>query len=350
MSVNSSDLIIRSTFEAAFADLRANSWLLIDVFNSLVLINDPLTSTDYGQKEVQRAMNWFLSTDIPVYMQYRIDNVTFPSITIIDMGASEMVGQRTALADDGHTETWSPENVVSTPQYVVPPFAVSNYDSTSGLITMPSSVNTSQVVPGQFLVSVASGKSYVIDKIAGTNQFYIEPNVTDNITTCYVLPLTPNWNLQREQTFFKQNYAIMVAAISDPVYCTWLTQIVTYVLGRYKEAYLEARGYEVSSFDVGPLTIDQAFNNEQVYYKQISLTGECEMGWAKYVAPQFQGYNTGIVIANAPASPPDVLPVILNEGIQMEGDLPPGAINTSAVLGNLDTPIGNDMVPILGEE
>ena len=87
LGVHQSDVIIRTAIVAAIADLRANPWLLDYVFASLP--RDDRTMKDYGEKEVQRAKEWFMKTNVPVFMVPRMDEAKVPCITIKLLDSSE---------------------------------------------------------------------------------------------------------------------------------------------------------------------------------------------------------------------------------------------------------------------
>ena len=64
MGIVPSDLLVKSALEAALAHLRANQWLLDDVFGELA--TDSLSGLEYGWKDVDAAKRWFLNNNIRV--------------------------------------------------------------------------------------------------------------------------------------------------------------------------------------------------------------------------------------------------------------------------------------------
>jgi hypothetical protein len=341
MSIIAVDVLLKTMLEAGIADLRANPWLLQDVFDGLP--NDQLSSSDYGNKEVARAIDWFTSNNIPVYLQYRIDQPTFPSITIVDTGSGEMVGERTALADDGHTEDFDPAQIQGTPEYTYDSFTPKAYDPATGTVTFPDGIDTDIMVPGQFLVSQRSGKQYPILRVTGSNTFTIAAGTTDDFTGAYVLPPNPLWNQQKEQTFFRHSFAIFAAAVSDSVEANWLWQVLVYCLLRYKETYLEHRGFEVSTFQSGPMTLAEEFKPEFVYYRQVTLVGQCEANWIKYIAPKFQSVVGGIVIKDGPQTSPAFQEEVEDQAWRMEHDeFPEQVVPIPVGQGDIDLPIVPD--------
>lgn len=318
MAVVIPSLLIRTAIEAGFADLRRNAWLLDDVFAGM--LGDPITDKEFGAALVARAKDWFVNTNVTVYDQFRKDLPTTPYVAIVDGGDTEMSGERTSLADDGRDEDFDPKLIKRTPQYVYPPFTPQKYDGDTGLVTMPKDLKADLVVPGQFFLSAKTGKAYQITEVVGLRTFRIKPGIRTDFTGAYIVPPTALWNLRREQTFKRHSCSIICASSGEPVEALWLNMIVEYCIMRYKEAYLEYRGYEVSSFQNGPLSKDERFEKENMYYKTITMSGQVELNWVKYVAPRLQDVKGGIHIIDGPRTPPGYADETADQAWDMEGD------------------------------
>jgi hypothetical protein len=119
----------------------------------------------------------------------------------------------------------------------------------------------------------------------------------------------------------EETFGIGMHAQSDLAQAIWLRQVMTYILLRYKEAYLEARGYELSSFSVGAIELNPYFKEiEQVFSCPITLTGQTECSWIKYLAPKLQKVTGGIRIIDGPATPEAYKIYADQQGWSMEGD------------------------------
>lgn len=323
MAIIATDILIKTMIEAAIVDLKKNAWILDDVFGGLV--TDPLSNTEYGYKEVQKAKEWFLNNNINIYLHNRIDNPTFPCITIVQANSSEII-PRTALGDEGRIEPFMPKGRVSQPQQVIPPFTPVAYAPTSnipeqGVVTLPENLNTDAVAPGQFLVSNVSGHAYAIIQVISSSAFTIKSGVVDDFTGAYVAPQSSVWNLQREESFLEETYAIGVHAASYPVNCIWLRQAVMYIMMRYKESYLESRGFELSTINSTGADENPHFSQEKIYSCVINLSGQIEMNWVKYIAPRLQQVTAKISIIDGPKTPPAYASETNNQGWNMVGDL-----------------------------
>lgn len=260
MGIVPSDLLVKSALEAALAHLRANQWLLDDVFGELA--TDSLSGLEYGWKDVDAAKRWFLNNNIRVVFPFRQDSPTFPCISVVNMSTAEET-EKASLGDEGDEEdNFDPKQNALLPQLVYRPFTPAKYDRAAGIVTLPANLVDSYIVPGQFLVSAKSGKAYQIYKALGNNQFTIKEGIADDFTGAYITPPSTLWNVKRERTRMGETFTLGLHAQSDPSQCIWLRMLVMYILLRYKEAYFESRGFELSTFSVSE--VDQNASYQQV--------------------------------------------------------------------------------------
>jgi hypothetical protein len=318
MSIIATDILIKTMIEGALADLRRNAWILDDIFGGLA--TDPLATHEYGYKEVQRAKEWFAKNRIDVYLNNRIDAPQFPCITIVQTSSREML-ERTSLSDEGDIEDTEPHSKRKQIQKVYDNFTPKSYNPAKGWVTFPDGVNTDLIAVGQFLVSSKSGKAYVIGSCVDSETFAIAPNIIDDFTNAYIAPPTSLWNLHREQTFLEETFAIGLHAQSDTNQAIWLRQLAAYMFFRYKEAYLEARGFEVSTLSVGAIDINPYFKDvENVFSCPITLTGQVEANWIKYLAPKLQKTRGGVIIIDGPKTPEAYIKEVKDQYWRMEKD------------------------------
>jgi hypothetical protein len=318
MGILASDILLKTMFEAALADLRKNTWILSEIFEGLT--NDPLSTMDYGWKEVDKAKEWFMGNDIPVYLTNRVDTPRFPCITIVRTSSREMT-ERTAMADDHEPSEIDPYLITKNPQRMYNFFTPAGYNSTTGVVTLPENLQTNRMFVGQFIVSKRSGKAYIITQVLAPNQFMILPGTNDDFTSAYIAPPTSLWNLEKELTFVEEAFAIGMHAESDINQAIFLRQLVQYIVLRYKEAFMERRGYELSTFNVGSIDVNPHFNGtEMVYSCMMTLSGQVEANFIKYAAPKIQGIKAGLFILDGPKTPEEYLIYAERQGWEMEGD------------------------------
>lgn len=320
MSIIAVDVIIKTAIEAAFADLRKNNWILAEIFSGLAI--DPLASVDYGMKEVERAVEWFMGNNIDVYLTNRVDTPRFPSVTVVQLSSREMQ-ERSSLSDEGSIEDITPGPITKQVQMQYPTFTPKAYDQSTGIVTFPSTMNTSAMLVGQFLVSKRTGKAYVIKSVLSASKFQISAKVNDDFTNSYIAPPTDLWNLEKELTFLEESFAIGMHTQSDINEAIWMRQLMQYIFLRYKEAFLESRGFELSTFNLGAIDKNPHFSNEMVWTCMMNVSGQVEANFIKFASPKIQGIKGKISIVDGPKTPKQYQEQVQGQSWDMENDRNP---------------------------
>ncbi|RLF65136.1 MAG: hypothetical protein DRN30_04570 [Thermoplasmata archaeon] len=318
MGIVATDLIIKSMLEAAIEDLRANTWVLEHIFSDLA--DDAMSAPESGWKEVRTAIDWFLKTDIPVITQHRIaDAPKIPCISIAYEPSNEM-DNRASLGDEGGVEDYildRPGKGTVAVIKITKNFTPDEYDITTGEVVMPKGINTDLMSVGNYFVAT-NGHSYKIQAIHGSDRFKLLPNITDDFTNAYVAPRSNVWNAHKELTFLKESYSIGCHTQNDPGTTIWLWQIIFYSMLRYKEAFLESRGFEISTLQSSGLVRNTELQTENVFSKYITISGEVEASWIKFIAPKFES-----VAATFNVDAPDAIDTDYVYGDDAE-ECPPG--------------------------
>lgn len=314
MGIIFSDLLIKSALEYGISDMKKNLWIVEDCFSSLA--EDPLLRGISGYKEVKKATDWFKDVNIEVIQQFRVDAPTFPCIAIAHTGTSEKI-DRTSLGDEGLIEDLEPSKAKRKIIKVVDNFTPLSYNPDSGLLIMANS--NEDVAIGQFLVS-KDNKAFEIKKIVGANGFVIMEGAKFDASSCYIAPKYSVWNLHKDITYLREDFQISVHTSSDIVTCIWLHQLVLYILLRYKESLLEARGFEVSTFNSSELQRNAHFTTENVFSRYINFSGDVQMDVVKYAAKKFEKTSAKILIVDGPRTPEALMPIKDNEAWQMKKD------------------------------
>lgn len=331
LGIHQSDVVIRTAIIAALADLRANPQYLDYVFAGLA--QDNLTLKDYGQKEIQRAKDWFLKTNIPVFMVPRIDEAKVPCISIALVSSEE---SEVTLGD----KHWDPEEPTATSEYppLAGPFGVVGYDPSTGVVLLPASATADiPIVPGMFLmddngtlheiqdvvlenatfeelggfpltfpfsfggeIQVSEGGNFPV------NAFLIEPGLEVSFEHAYIKGIKPPFITQLESVWYREQYRVGVHVSSEPVYLTWLHSIIVFVLLKYKQDLLEARGFERSVFSSSDFDRTEINEGENVFSRYVSITGNVRHYWPKSIDPTIQAVASIVQPIGSGNMPPDI--------------------------------------------
>ena len=288
LGIHQSDIIVRSALVAAIADLRANPWLLDYVFASLP--RDALTMKDYGEKEVEQAKKWFMSTNIPVFMNTRIDHATFPCISI---GLQESTEAESTMADVHHQP--EEENGGGWPA-LMGPFTPVKYDAASGTITIREDTAAQIVIaPGMVIVDRV-GNQHRILEIVDNVSFKIKAGTIIDLNDAVLKGAPPAFITHLESVVYRETYSIGCHAQNEPHHLMYLHSIVMFCLLRYKEALLEARGFERSVANSSDMRRNESFGEEQTFSRWISLAGYVRQYWPKKTYARITGVNTEVTV------------------------------------------------------
>jgi hypothetical protein len=299
-----SDVIIRHALMAGLQDLRDNPWQLPLVFASF--LDDPYTTSIYGEKLVAKIVNWFLKTNIPVVMDYNLpSDQPMPCITI---GLQESNEAEATIGDVHYVSSESSEAVW---EPVGQKFNAS-YNPDTGLVTPFGEV----VVNDQMILVDGVGASHPVLSVQvdtnGNDTFFIESGLVANFNKCVLKWSTSKLSVNLESCNFKEIYTIGCHVKGDPSYVLYLWSIVVYCLMRYKKTLIEGRGFErttIASTRVMPNVVAPV-GTEACFSRFITITGYCKMYWATQFAEKITKatFGSALTADGSKVSPAGYLP------------------------------------------
>lgn len=307
LGIHQSDILIRGAVIAAIADLRANPYLLDYVFASLPV--DTLTARAYGTGEVERAKDWFLHTEIKVYLNVNMNNVQFPCISI---ALANSVEDDTTLGDV-HYEPQE-DTDLSWPVLAGPLTPVS-YDVATGTVVFTSAALGGLILaPGMLLVDRAGRQHQILEVPDYTTTAVIAPGTTADFTDVSVRAARPTQITGIESASYKETYSLGCHTDSEAVYVTYLHSILIFALLRYKETLLEGRGFERSVLSSSDLRRDEEILPELLFSRYVQVTGYVRQAWPKVRSDKVSAVFTQPL-------PDQVVPVVDEAALLAAGDM-----------------------------
>lgn len=273
------DLIIKTAIELSIGDLRKDPWVIEDMFRSL--IENPYLAKKYGMKEIERAKEFLLNNNIPIYLRHRVDKQDFPCITI-SVGSSQEDRSLATLGDlTPYVEEYSATDIGTPIKYIVPPFEPVTYDASTGIVEVPKNIESYKYInAGMVAIDPETGNGYIIEGKAGTNGFKIIQNAPLS-QKIGVIPQYQIYRARRERATSQETYNIGCHVQGDPSTLIFLHSLVKYALYRYRESLLEAVNFQLSNISSTDLIRNEGFQVENVYSRWVTLTGQCEESWVK---------------------------------------------------------------------
>jgi hypothetical protein len=299
LGIHQSDIIIRSAVIAAIADLRANPWLLDYVFASLA--RDTLTMKTYGEQEIAQAKKWFQNTNITVIMNVSMNEVKFPCISIA-LTSSNEVEQEGTLSDTHYKPFESNDSQWPTLAGPLQPLA---YNAGTGILNIdPKGLSTLVLAPGMIIVDKV-GKQYPILEVLEQSVVVIKSGTVADFGAMVIKPARPAYVTELESSLYRETYAIGAHVDSEPVHLTYLHSILVFVLLRYKQALLEARGFERTLLTSSDFRRDDQTIPEFVFSRYCQISGSVRQAWPKTVKPKITSTiaNPSPSVGAGPVSP-----------------------------------------------
>jgi len=192
------DLIIKTAIELSLEDMRKNPWLIEDVFASLN--ENPILAKRYGMKEITRAKEFILNTNIPVYMHHRLDKMEYPCITI-SIGNSNEDKSLSTLGDASIAfEDYSPNEIGKPIKPIVSSFTPVSYDKDTGIVELPTDIPEYRYVgKGMLLADPKTGNAFEIIDKAGINGVQITAGSKLPKGKLVIIPQYPTYRARRER-------------------------------------------------------------------------------------------------------------------------------------------------------
>ena len=276
-----SDLLIRSALIEGIADLRRHPELLDYVFASLP--RDELTASAYGQKEADLAKGWFLKTEVVVFMSTRLDKPKFPSLSISLLESSE--AEKT-LAD-----------VHSTPQEdndlewrdLTPRFAPSGYTASTGVMTIPDVITAELFLSPGMVIMDSVGVSHEIVDVTDRGTIVLAEGTVADFGHATIRGASPSRVVTIESVKMKESYQIGCHVHGESWQLMALHSIVCFILLRYRESLLEARGFERTSISSSDFRRDDFLDVENVFSRHVTISGYVQQMWPKLISEKITG-------------------------------------------------------------
>lgn len=314
-----SDITLRTAIIEALRRMRAQPELIDDIFASLA--NDPLTANEYGQAAADAAKDWFLRTDIPVFMSYRQDEVKIPGISIGLQESSE--------AEQTHADVHYVPQEPSEAQWPVlaGPFTPVAYAPSSGIMVVPQSVVQNLVLGAGMTLLDAAGRKFPVLEVLDDDTFSIQAGVVADFRNCILKAPAPRMISTVEAVNFRETYVVGCHVSGQSTFLSFLHPIVLYALQKYKQELLEGRGLERTTVTSSPFERNAMFQNEVVFSRSIVVTGYCRQTWRKDTTDRIDAMESRVVLSLPDTVGPPVfddgtvdVDVLNTEGLVVEED------------------------------
>jgi hypothetical protein len=270
------DFIIRTAIQQFLEDLRSKPSELDVIWSAFA--QDTLTNGQaaYGETQIKEAKEWFLKSEIPVMHNVRVpDNLRSGAFVTLSIGKD--VESFNTLGDSH----WATETSDNGLPFYTQPFTPAGFDVATGELTLPDSVLDQAPLVVGVTVFTRDGQSFPILEVLAENIIVIG-NAGARIDMRDVRLRTPaaSYNMDLEGMVARQTYVIGCHSYHEPIHGLYLYSVVLYGLTKFREAYLEARGFQGSYVDIGQFDYDAGLG-ELGFSRFFQLTGLVHQVWSK---------------------------------------------------------------------
>jgi hypothetical protein len=283
LGIGQSDVIIRAAIIEGIADMRRNPDLLDKVFASLKY--DDLTKDELGESEIAQAKKWFLASDIPVFLSYKIDESKLPCISI----SLEDSAETEYTLGDVHYVPF--EDADGDTPILAGPFAA-KYVASSGFVIIPFDALNGITLGSGMVIVDRVGREHTIIEVLDDNIVAIAPNTVADFSKALLKSIIPRQVAEVRSVNARETYHLGCHVQGEPFYLTWLHSIMVFVLLRYKVTLLEARGYERSTLQSTDFTRNMDFATELAFSRWINITGYLRQYWPQEQVDKIETTDT----------------------------------------------------------
>jgi hypothetical protein len=138
------------------------------------------------------------------------------------------------------------------------------------------------------LVLDRAGRPFSILQVIDDITVLLAPGLGADFSKVLLKGPRPKFITELESLSFRETYAVGCHASGEAIHLTYLHSILTFVLLRYKQVLLEARGFERSTLSSAEFSRNPAFESEVVYSRFINITGYIRNYWPKASAERLE--------------------------------------------------------------
>ena len=293
---------IRQVLSEGISRLRSNIHQINDVFSELAC--PPLDKT-FGNKVIEEIKYFFAENDIPVRASFSPNQIDLPSITVHLLSSQEDPQYRAMQDHIGF------ERIPKEPATILGPFYGISYDSDTGRLNLPKTMDLYEFIRNRKIFSVESDRVYTIKGTmktndAGTAVYDLEDQyitlVDENgdtpdeigIARLYLLSSVDFYLKRIAGSWFNEVFEVRMNANTNSDQAIWLYYITSYILMRNK-AYFEQVGLESQTYGASDFTRDNAKMPNSIWGRTIRLTFRVQHTWSEDIdALELFGININV--------------------------------------------------------
>ena len=272
------EIVIESVIREGFENARNNPEVIDDVFGELTRA---YAASKYGEAELDAIKKLTQEREVSITHAFNLTNTKMPSISI-QLGEDTEDTQRSQLGDFAELQ----DRLLSDPNdlanlIVIPSFTPDSYDSNSGRIAVPDSVDLSAIYKNLLFVDAVGAEHVIqggVDNTLGNRGFFIPAQATVSIGAGSEVKSSINFNRFKVKSNRENTTLVIGIHAQNSLYTKYLYILVKYFVLSRKEDLCN-RGIELSTYSGSDFNRNQAYGGDVVYSRYFTLKGHVRHSW-----------------------------------------------------------------------
>jgi hypothetical protein len=311
MGIFQADLVLFSALKLGLADLRRNKFVLKDAYEQVV--DDPFLKDQWGEAEAERFVK-LIDKNIEIYLAHKqsINSAKFPCF-VIKLGGATEDSSRESLNDYLESEKIDGSSLGGAfpdSKILAENITPVSYDALTGQMTFGDSVDLDalQIFDGHYVLDTKNNKKHEITLVIGSHDLMIEPTKDIDLTNLKITTGDINMAHEKKSVWYWESHSIECWS-SDSVECIYLWTILMVILARYKQPLFDARGFNIGSYNYGPIEQYNPEDPNNLYYREVSIRGRVANTVIESTNPLISGVglDLGICGATEPAAIKEII-------------------------------------------
>lgn len=289
------DLVIESILRDGFKNIRNDESIVDDVFANLTRA---FANKKYGQEEIEKIKKIVREKEISIVHSFGLVTSKIPCISI-------------QLADDrediehAHIGDWEdtlitpftdPDKIANT--VIVESFDPTTYDSKTGILTVPDSVNLASVHTNHLFVDASGVEHLIIGGIVnddGAKQIIIELNSDVDLGSGAEIKSQINYDLYEKRGNLEQVQLILGIHTQDPLLTKYVYILVKYfLLSRKKD--IHSRDLELSTYSGSDFHRNMDYGADTVYTRFLNVNAKLQNSWRSDKVQLVDNVNVKVLV------------------------------------------------------
>ncbi len=266
------EIVITSVINDGIQNCRDDKSIVQDVFGNLTR---SFANTKYGLAEINKIQKMLETKTIPIVHSMNMVTAEVPCISVALLSDSE--DTRHAGFSDYMTTTnvalTDPSDLAALIQ--VPSFTPNSYNSTTGAISIPDSVDLSQIYINLLFVDATGAEFPILGGIVdttGSKQVIIESGQTVSLSIGATIQSSINY-LQYQVKGNVENVQLMIGIhTKEPLMTKYLYTLVKYFILSRKISLIK-RDFQLATYSGSDFTRDQQYGGDAVFTRFLTLNG-----------------------------------------------------------------------------